>query len=103
MDRRQALSASALLGMTAAAGGLGMTATTSARAAETMDDVGVVPVPLPEPAPQTEGLVDVGDGHQIWYFDTGGTGNAVIFLHAAPAAVSSGAISSRSSPRPATA
>ncbi len=82
MDRRQALSASALLGMTVAAGGLGMTATTNARAAETMDDVGVVPVPLPEPAPQTEGLVDVGDGHQIWYFDTGGTGNAVIFLHA---------------------
>jgi pimeloyl-ACP methyl ester carboxylesterase len=37
---------------------------------------------LPEPAKQAQGHVDVGDGHQIWYFDTGGTGTPIVMLHA---------------------
>jgi pimeloyl-ACP methyl ester carboxylesterase len=47
-----------------------------------MKDPGVVPTPLPEPVDQMEGHVDVGDGHQIWYFDTGGTGAPLVMLHA---------------------
>lgn len=38
--------------------------------------------PLPDPVHQTEGHVDVGDGHRIWYFDTGGTGSPIVLLHA---------------------
>jgi pimeloyl-ACP methyl ester carboxylesterase len=37
--------------------------------------------PLPPQAPATEGLVDVG-GCRLWYWDTGGAGEAVVFLHA---------------------
>lgn len=47
-----------------------------------MNNPGVVPTPLPRPVEQVEGHVDVGDGHQIWYFDTGGTGSAIVMLHA---------------------
>lgn len=47
-----------------------------------MKDPGVVPTPLPEPVEQAEGHVDVGDGHQIWYFDTGGAGTPIVMLHA---------------------
>lgn len=36
---------------------------------------------MPPAAPQTEGLVDVG-GARLWYWDTGGTGTPVIFMHA---------------------
>jgi pimeloyl-ACP methyl ester carboxylesterase len=40
-----------------------------------------VPAAMPEPAPATEGWVDVG-GAKLWYWDTGGSGQPVIFLHA---------------------
>ena len=33
------------------------------------------------PVSQREGIVDVGDGHKLWYFDTGGDGTPVVFLH----------------------
>lgn len=36
--------------------------------------------PLPEPAPATEGLADLGNV-KLWYWDTGGPGDAVVFLH----------------------
>lgn len=39
------------------------------------------PVPLPPPPPLTEGMVDVGDA-RLWYWDTGGPGVPVVFLHA---------------------
>ncbi len=39
------------------------------------------PVPLPKPAPATEGFVDVG-GVKLWYWDTGGAGIPVVFMHA---------------------
>lgn len=45
-------------------------------------DSGVVPTPLLTPAPQSEGYVEVGDGHQLWYFDTGGCGTPIVMLHA---------------------
>ena len=37
--------------------------------------------PMPPQAPATEGMVDVG-GCRLWYWDTGGAGEAVVFLHA---------------------
>jgi pimeloyl-ACP methyl ester carboxylesterase len=37
--------------------------------------------PVPPQAPATEGMVDVG-GCRLWYWDTGGDGPAVVFLHA---------------------
>jgi pimeloyl-ACP methyl ester carboxylesterase len=38
--------------------------------------------PEPPQAPVTEGLVDVGGGDRIWYWDTGGSGPALVLLHA---------------------
>jgi len=40
-----------------------------------------VPVAIPPQAPADQGMVDV-DGSRLWYWDTGGTGNPVILLHA---------------------
>lgn len=39
------------------------------------------PVPLPPQAPAKEGLAEL-PGTRLWYWDTGGTGAPVIFLHA---------------------
>ena len=39
------------------------------------------PVPIPPQAPAREGLLGV-DGAQLWYWDTGGHGPAIILLHA---------------------
>lgn len=38
--------------------------------------------PVPQQAPVTEGMLDVG-GARLWYWDTGGNGEALIFLHPA--------------------
>ncbi|WP_332748923.1 alpha/beta fold hydrolase [Hydrogenophaga sp.] len=40
-----------------------------------------VPAEMPNPAPTLEGTVDVG-GAKLWYWDTGGNGQPVIFMHA---------------------
>ena len=40
-----------------------------------------VPVPVPAQVPVREGMVDVA-GARLWYWDTGGSGPAVILLHA---------------------
>lgn len=40
------------------------------------------PVPVPPQAPASEGMVDAG-GARLWYWDTGGPGQAVILMHAA--------------------
>lgn len=40
-----------------------------------------VPAEMPSPVPATEGHVDVG-GAKLWYWDTGGSGQPVIFMHA---------------------
>lgn len=37
-------------------------------------------IPIPTQAPATEGLADLGTV-KLWYWDTGGTGEAVVFLH----------------------
>lgn len=81
VSRRMALKASVLLG-TGLAMTMGGAAASSAATATTADDPGVAPTPLPAPAKQTEGTVDVGDGHSLWYFDTGGDGVPIVFLHA---------------------
>jgi len=39
-------------------------------------------VPLPPQVPVTEGLLDVR-GAQLWYWDTGGKGEATVLLHPA--------------------
>jgi len=40
-----------------------------------------VPAEMPRQVPATEGMVDVG-GAKLWYWDTGGSGQPVVFLHA---------------------
>lgn len=40
------------------------------------------PAEMPRQAPATEGMVDVG-GARLWYWDTGGSGPAVVLMHAA--------------------
>lgn len=40
-----------------------------------------VPAEMPSPASATEGTVDVG-GVKLWYWDTGGNGQPVVFMHA---------------------
>jgi pimeloyl-ACP methyl ester carboxylesterase len=40
-----------------------------------------IPAELPRQAPATEGMLDVG-GARLWYWDTGGGGQPVIFMHA---------------------
>lgn len=37
-------------------------------------------IPIPTQAPMTEGLADLGTV-KLWYWDTGGTGEVVVFLH----------------------
>ncbi|MET4574904.1 hypothetical protein ABIE13_000001, partial [Ottowia thiooxydans] len=36
---------------------------------------------MPVQAPAQEGWIDVG-GARLWYWDTGGTGQPVVFMHA---------------------
>lgn len=45
-------------------------------------DVVWTPIPVPEQVTQTEGMVDVGDGVELWYWDTRGDGPAVVLMHA---------------------
>lgn len=40
-----------------------------------------LPAAMPLSAPSTEGMVEVG-GAKLWYWDTGGPGQPVIFMHA---------------------
>ena len=78
VSRRTAFKAAALAGI---GGAIGISAP-ARRALADNDDPGVVPTKLPAPVPQQEGTLDVGDGHSLWYFDTGGDGVPVVFLHA---------------------
>lgn len=78
MSRRGLLRGSAAIAVGGAmlAGGVG-----TANAALGHDGP-VRPIPVPPQAPATEGFVDVPDA-RLWYWDTGGKGTPVIFLHAA--------------------
>ena len=42
----------------------------------------MIPVPIPEQVPAKEGLADL-PGTRLWYWDTGGDGTPVVFLHPA--------------------
>lgn len=42
----------------------------------------LAPVPIPPPAPATEGVAQLADT-RLWYWDTGGDGEAVVLLHPA--------------------
>jgi pimeloyl-ACP methyl ester carboxylesterase len=46
------------------------------------DDVDLQPVPVPPQVPATEGRVSFGTG-SLWYWDTGGSGEPIVLMHAA--------------------
>jgi pimeloyl-ACP methyl ester carboxylesterase len=63
-------------------GGLALAAR-SADAAESMktsDSMQGLTTPIPAQAPMTEGIADLGNT-RLWYWDTGGTGEAIVLLH----------------------
>lgn len=64
-----------------AAGGLLLPATAVAEAGQGRRGT-PAPEPVPPQAPVTEGTVEVPGGH-LWFWDTGGTGPAVLLVHAA--------------------
>ena len=74
MSRRELLGVGAL-----AAGAYALTAV-PAQAAAKPATTPVVVVPEPPQVAATEGMFDVG-GARLWYWDTGGAGQAVVFLH----------------------
>lgn len=76
VPRRDAL-IGGLLGL-----GLAATALASATPARCRSDVDAGPaaLPLPEQVPAREGKIDV-DGASLWYWDTGGSGEAIVLLH----------------------
>lgn len=67
----------------AIAGGMAALTLPGVAAANTRAAAGPVwtPAEMPAPPPLTEGLLDVG-GAKLWFWDTGGSGQPVIFLHA---------------------
>lgn len=81
MSRRHLLTTAAMAGTATVAGGAALVGSTSNASAK---DRGPVwkHVKMPEQVKQTEGMVDVGDGVRLWYWDTGGSGQPIILLHA---------------------
>lgn len=69
-----------LFKMAALASGVAGVAALATTAAATPAPVWV-PAEMPRQAPATEGMVDV-PGAKLWYWDTGGSGPAVVFMHA---------------------
>ncbi len=69
--RRAVFQVAALAGM----------ATLGLRAANAATAAVWTPVAMPAQAPATEGMVDVG-GARLWYWDTGGSGQPVVLMHA---------------------
>ena len=69
-----------LFRMAALAGGVAGVAALATRAMAAPAPVWVA-AEMPRQAPATEGLVDV-KGAKLWYWDTGGSGQPVIFMHA---------------------
>lgn len=70
---------------TAAAGGGALSTLAAAQPAPPAARLAPAPVwtpaPIPAQAPAREGMLDVG-GTRLWYWDTGGSGQPVIFMHA---------------------
>jgi pimeloyl-ACP methyl ester carboxylesterase len=48
--------------------------------ARAQDSMKALLTPIPPQAPATEGIADLGDA-KLWFWDTGGSGEAVVFLH----------------------
>ncbi len=80
---RRAVLKGAMLATAVAAAPAGATALAAPTAATVQSRPGdpLVPEPIPEQHPATEGFLDVPGG-VLWYWDTGGTGTAVILAHA---------------------
>jgi hypothetical protein len=98
LSRRQAIEAAAIAAFAAAAG----TASTSVPAhaqVSAQDSMKALLTPIPPQVPMTEGIAELGDA-RLWFWDTGGAGEAVVLLPRIPAAARSIPISSRCSPRP---
>jgi pimeloyl-ACP methyl ester carboxylesterase len=75
MSRRHIMTAG-MVGTLAGAAGLAVTAAP----AQANDSMKGLTMPIPPQAPMTEGTADLGTT-KLWYWDTGGTGEAVVFLH----------------------
>jgi hypothetical protein len=73
-SRRQAIKVATIAGFTATTGLLHV------GPAHAQDSMNALLTPLPPQAPATEGLADLGDA-KLWFWDTGGPGEAVVFLH----------------------
>jgi len=69
-----------MLGAAALAAGVASRPMATAHAAAKPATTPVAIVPEPIQVPAKEGLLDVG-GARLWYWDTGGDGQAVVFLH----------------------
>ncbi len=61
-------------------GGLAAGLVAGAAPAPAADPVKGLTTPLPAQVPATEGIADLGNT-RLWYWDTGGTGEAVVLLH----------------------
>jgi pimeloyl-ACP methyl ester carboxylesterase len=69
-----------LLAGIAAASAFGASISSGAAAGQALDPL--APVPLPPQAPVTEGMAQLADT-KLWFWDTGGGGEAVVLLHPA--------------------
>jgi pimeloyl-ACP methyl ester carboxylesterase len=75
VNRRELLGAGVVLGA------LGAVDAGPGQAAETRTDP-LVPVPIPQQVPVTEGIAQLADT-RLWFWDTGGTGEPIVLLHPA--------------------
>src|SRR5215510_3625693 len=75
VSRRHIMAAGMVGGL---AGAVGVTGT--ATPVQARDSMKGLTTPIPPQAPMTEGIADLGNT-RLWYWDTGGTGEAVVFLH----------------------
>lgn len=81
-SRRAAVSGGLALGVGLTASGASAQSGSVIVNVATIDTGVKAKIPMPAPVAATEGMVDVGDGARIWYFDTGGSGTPIVMLHA---------------------
>jgi pimeloyl-ACP methyl ester carboxylesterase len=58
----------------------GLCASAAGEAPQTGDSLKGLTTPVPKPASRTEGIADLGNT-KLWYWDTGGSGPAIVLLH----------------------
>src|SRR5262249_31684413 len=81
VSRRHIMAAGMVGGLAGAVGRTGAVGVTgTATPVQARDSMKGLTTPIPPQAPMTEGIADLGNT-RLWYWDTGGTGEAVVFLH----------------------